>query len=92
LRVPWKESRPSAEGKVTPEVVVDDETGTFEVSGDWIEDDKVGFRTTDDRGGTISIYSGPIGPVGLLARISLNAIAKRPLREGIEEVDDLVSG
>jgi hypothetical protein len=44
---------------------------------------RIAFRPLYDRGGTISIYSGPSGPIVTLARIMQNVSRGRPSGEGI---------
>jgi hypothetical protein len=49
---------------------------------DW-SDDSTSLSPLYDRGGGISIYSGPSGPIGKLARIELNRIEGRELNDGL---------
>lgn len=47
------------------------------------ERDDIAFRPLHDRGGSISVYSGPCGPIVTIARIMDNIRHGRPAGEGI---------
>ncbi|MBX4197613.1 hypothetical protein KW801_03615 [Candidatus Saccharibacteria bacterium] len=46
-------------------------------------DEKIVFRPIDDRGGPVSVYSGPSGPTVTLGKVMKNVGQGKPAGEGI---------